>query len=93
MAITLQDVSRFYTTPEGFLAAVNQVNLNIEDGEFLIISGRSGSGKTTMLNLISGLIQPTRGKISVNGEDLSQLRDRDPGFAPILSDTYFRILF
>jgi putative ABC transport system ATP-binding protein len=47
------------------------VNLEVEKGEFAVISGPSGSGKTTLLNIIGGIDKPTSGKVVVFGEDLS----------------------
>lgn len=50
---------------------LKEINLDIRKGEFLTVIGSSGSGKTTLLKLINGLIQPTSGKIYVNGKDIS----------------------
>jgi putative ABC transport system ATP-binding protein len=51
-------------------------NLEVENGEFVVISGPSGSGKTTLLNIIGGIDKPTSGEIVVFGEDLS-VKDED----------------
>ncbi|MFQ5584088.1 MAG: ABC transporter ATP-binding protein [Calditrichia bacterium] len=51
--------------------AVNGVDLEIQKGEFVVIAGPSGSGKTTLLNLIGALDTPTRGKVFLEGEDIS----------------------
>lgn len=50
---------------------LKDISLDIREGEFLTVIGSSGSGKTTLLKLINGLIQPTSGKIYVNGKDIS----------------------
>ncbi len=55
--------------------AVNDVNLNIEEGEFTAIVGPSGCGKTTLLNLIGGLDSPSNGKIIINGKDISEFSE------------------
>lgn len=65
--IRLQRLRRDFA---GF-AAVADVNLDVEDGEFLTILGPSGSGKTTLLALIAGLLQPTSGHIVIGGRDVT----------------------
>jgi putative ABC transport system ATP-binding protein len=57
--------------------AVDNVELNIMNGDFVSIIGRSGSGKSTMLNMIMGLLRPTSGKILINGVDLWSMDDRN----------------
>jgi ABC-type lipoprotein export system ATPase subunit len=68
--------------------AVDQIDLKIAPGEFLVITGRSGCGKTTLLNIIAGLSRPNSGQVffdgidlwTMNDEDLSELRNRKIGF-------------
>jgi putative ABC transport system ATP-binding protein len=55
---------------------VDQVNLAIHAGEFVLLLGPSGAGKTTLLSLIGGLLQPTNGGISIGGTDISGLSPR-----------------
>jgi len=55
--------------------AVNDINLQINDGEFVVIVGSNGSGKTTLLNLISGSVLPTSGTISIDGNDVTNMPD------------------
>ncbi len=57
--------------------AVRDVSLAIERGEFTALAGPSGSGKTTLLNLIGGLTRPTQGRVSVAGEDLTTMSNRE----------------
>lgn len=57
------------------VAALNEVNLQIQDGEFVAVVGPSGSGKSTLANMIGGLDKPTSGSIVVDGNDLSKTRD------------------
>jgi len=59
------------------VTAVDQIDLKIEAGEFLVITGRSGCGKTSLLNLIAGLSRPNSGQVFVDGIDIWTLRDED----------------
>jgi sulfate/thiosulfate transport system ATP-binding protein len=61
---------------------VNNVSLEVEDGELFVLLGGSGSGKSTILRLIAGLIQPDNGRIQLNGRDVTYLpaQARDTGF-------------
>jgi ABC-type lipoprotein export system ATPase subunit len=74
--ITLDEVSKDYPIGKGnTVNAVRAVNLEINQGEFVIIFGRSGSGKTTLLNLSAGLTRPTSGNVSLDGVNLWNLSD------------------
>ncbi|MDO5718454.1 MAG: ABC transporter ATP-binding protein [Tissierellia bacterium] len=55
--------------------AVDETDFVLEKGEFIHIIGRSGGGKTTFLNLISGILEPTRGKILAEGKDIAEMDD------------------
>jgi len=65
---------KIYNTTQVPVHAVNGIDLIIQKGEFTAIVGPSGCGKTTLLNLIGGLDVPTKGTVTVNGNDLSSLR-------------------
>ncbi len=67
--LQVDNVSRHF----GKLIAVDGVSLTVEPGELRAIIGPNGAGKTTFFNLISGFFPPTSGKISFNGEDITQL--------------------
>ncbi len=60
--------------PDG-TRALRGVNLTVRDGEFLLLCGPNGSGKTTLIRLISGLLKPTSGSVSVNGFDHTEARN------------------
>jgi len=75
--ISLNNVTRSYILDGGSsITPVSHVNLHINRGEFVLLVGRSGSGKTSLLNLAAGLIKPTSGKITIKDADLWQLTDR-----------------
>jgi len=65
--IHIQDVVKAYSTGEGPFLALNNVNIDIQQGEFLGITGKSGAGKTTLLNMISGVSELTSGKVLFHG--------------------------
>jgi ABC-type lipoprotein export system ATPase subunit len=60
--IHMQDVVKAYLTGEGPFLALSDVNIDIQQGEFLGITGKSGAGKTTLLNMISGVSDLTSGE-------------------------------
>ncbi|MFH1376022.1 MAG: ABC transporter ATP-binding protein [Candidatus Woesearchaeota archaeon] len=75
--IELQNACKYYYMGHNILKAVNGVSLKIREGEFVAIMGPSGSGKSTMMNLIGSLDVPTKGKIFLDGEDISTLDESD----------------
>ena len=64
---------KFYGTNENQVKAVNDVNIQIKQGEFVAIIGKSGSGKSTLLHMLGGLDTPTKGKVVLSGKDLYQM--------------------
>src|SRR6266496_5621859 len=68
---------------EGELGAVNNVNLETREGEFLVFLGPSGSGKTTLLRMIAGLEQPTAGEILIGGAVVNHLSPRERRIAMV----------
>ena len=77
MLLSLQAVSKIYPISAGNVVnAVRDVTLDVERGEFVIITGRSGSGKTTLLNLAAGLTKPTTGRVLLDGLNLWELPDK-----------------
>lgn len=75
--IELQNIQKIYKTGDETVTALKNINLNIDDGEFVAIVGPSGSGKSTLLHLIGGLDKPSDGNIVVDGKNLRKLKDKD----------------
>ena len=69
--IDVRDVSLVYETPGGTVSAVENVNFNLEESEFLCLVGPSGCGKSTMLNIIAGFLTPSQGEIQIGGKAIS----------------------
>ena len=65
--IELNNVSKKYVSYRDVIYALNNVSLKVNDGEFICITGESGCGKTTLLNVIAGMITPTEGEIRYDG--------------------------
>src|SRR5438477_11975276 len=76
-AVRLDDVRKTYKTGEVEVHAVRGVSLEIGQGEFVALMGASGSGKSTMMNIIGCLDRPTQGKYLLDGIDVSQLHRDD----------------
>ena len=80
MLLEARNVSKdFYreTKNSNRFTAVNDISINVSAGELCVLMGRSGGGKTTLLNILSGLLKPTRGSVLLDGKDLYELSDRE----------------
>ena len=75
--VHFEDLSKTYPGRGGGnpVEVIRQLNLTIEDGEFLVLVGPSGCGKTTLLNMLGGLDQPTAGSIAIGGVDITTLSE------------------
>ena len=73
--IKLSDICKTYINKENSHDVLHHVNLEIQDGEFVIISGTSGSGKTTLLNIIGLIDRATGGNYILNGENITDMND------------------
>jgi len=73
--ITAESVSKVYGTPGGEIRAVDNATIRVKAGDFVLILGRSGSGKSTFLGMLAGLIRPTSGTIRVGDADIGALTE------------------
>ena len=69
-AVSFQSISKTYRTPKGVFRALNDVNLDIEEGEFFGLLGPNGAGKTTLISILAGLTRADGGRVLVQGSDV-----------------------
>lgn len=81
--VALKDVTKVF--PDGTIA-VDNVSLDVADGEFMVLLGPSGCGKSTVLRMVAGLEDPTNGAIILNGQLANELPPRDRGIAMVFQD-------
>lgn len=74
--LSLEHVTKEYHVGEVTIRAVEDVSFSIEEGEFVVVLGASGAGKTTVLNILGGMDQVSSGHIWVNGEDITAYNER-----------------
>lgn len=74
--VKLQDITKIYKMGEVEIRAADHINFSIEKGEFVVIVGPSGAGKTTVLNILGGMDTATSGKLLVDGQDVTAYNAR-----------------
>ena len=74
--IKLENITKIYRTREIETVALENVNLEVEKGDFLSVMGPSGCGKSTMLNIIGLLDVATEGKVFINGDETNRMKDK-----------------
>ncbi|MBP5669746.1 MAG: ABC transporter ATP-binding protein [Lachnospiraceae bacterium] len=76
--LTAEHLKKIYTTRFGGnqVEALRDVNFTVEKGEYVAIMGESGSGKTTLLNILASLDRPTAGKVILDGQDTSKIKEK-----------------
>lgn len=72
-----RNLGKTYTTGPAEVVALQGVDLDVKPGSFVVVKGRSGSGKTTMLNLLGGLDHPTEGNVRIEGVDISHMEESE----------------
>ena len=75
--IEINNLSKVFRTTEVETVALNQVNLHVDEGEFVAIMGPSGCGKSTLLNILGLLDNPTSGSYKLLGQEVADLREKD----------------
>ena len=81
--ISLQGITKVY---DGGVLAVDHVDLEIEEGEFMVFVGPSGCGKTTLLRLIAGLEEASDGAIVIGGRDVTTTRPQERDIAMVFQN-------
>lgn len=77
VVISIQNVSKIYQMGTNIVKALNNVSLDITKDDFVSIMGHSGSGKSTMMNIVGCLDKPTYGTVKLNGIDIARLEDNE----------------
>ena len=72
-----RDLKKYYGAGDTLVKALDGVDLQVENGEFVAIVGTSGSGKSTLLHMLGGLDRPTGGSVLVDGKDIFSLKDEE----------------
>lgn len=79
MIVEFKDVVKEYGSGDALFQAVSHVSFGIEEGEFAVILGQSGAGKSTVLNMLGGMDVPTSGSVIVDGCEVSKMNDKQLG--------------
>ena len=75
--LKIENLKKYYGTRSNITKAIDNISFSVNEGEFVAIMGASGSGKTTLLNCISTIDSATAGKIIINGDDITEIKEKD----------------
>ena len=75
--VKTSNLKKYYRTGEICVKALDQINLSVEEGEFIAVVGPSGCGKTTLLNMLGGLDNPTEGSVLIHGKDITKMKSEE----------------
>jgi multiple sugar transport system ATP-binding protein len=85
-SVTIEDVTKMYGSGDGGIVAVSDLDIDIRDGEFVVLVGPSGCGKSTTLRMVAGLESITEGTISIGGEVVNNTEPRDRDIAMVFQN-------
>jgi len=75
--LSARNISKYYDLGDERITALNDINLDVYPGEFVAIVGKSGSGKSTLMHILGLLDSPSRGKVILNGVDVTQYKEKE----------------
>ena len=75
--VKADNLVKYYGSGDSLVKAVDHVGLSVRKGEFVAVVGTSGSGKTTLLNILAALDKPTRGVVSLDGKELTNIKESE----------------
>ena len=75
--IKVENLYKEYRSGEDIVKALDHISFSIEKGEFVAITGASGSGKSTLLHILGGVDKPTKGKIVIDGQDITKWTEKE----------------
>src|SRR5690625_2224110 len=87
--LTVENLSKEYSSTTRTIGALDHVDFNVEEGEFVSIVGPSGAGKTTLLKCMAGLLSPTSGTVQIKGREVHE----PPAEMAVVFQDYSRSLF
>jgi putative ABC transport system ATP-binding protein len=75
--LSTRDLTKVFGAGDTLVRAVDNVSLEVHEGEMVLIMGPSGSGKTTLLTMLGGLLRPTSGSVTIDGQEITSLRSSE----------------
>lgn len=69
--LSIQNITKKYSTDQGFVHALDDISIDIKEGEFLAVVGPSGCGKSTLMSIVAGLLKMDKGQVIINGQNVN----------------------